>query len=86
MLNLASVDCSKKQQSTLCTQDKFVEPNVYMAPEMLLDQIAHFFDHYKDLETGKWVRIDGWEDADEARTEILDSIARFERAPEKPNF
>ena len=55
-------------------------------PEMLLDQIAHFFDHYKDLETGKWVRIEGWEGVDEARAEILDAIARFERAPEKPNF
>jgi inorganic pyrophosphatase len=53
---------------------------------MLLDQIAHFFDHYKDLETGKWVRIDGWEGADAARAEILDAVSRFERAPEKPNF
>jgi inorganic pyrophosphatase len=55
-------------------------------PDMLLDQIAHFFDHYKDLESGKWVRIEGWEGADEARAEIQDAIARFERAPEKPNF
>ena len=29
--------------------------------EILLDQIVHFFDHYKDLETGKWVDINGWE-------------------------
>jgi inorganic pyrophosphatase len=49
-------------------------------------QISHFFDHYKDLETGKWVDITGWEDADSARREILDSIARFEALPEKPNF
>jgi inorganic pyrophosphatase len=55
-------------------------------PEMLLDQIAHFFDHYKDLESGKWVRIEGWEGVDEARAEILDAISRFEQAPEKPNF
>jgi inorganic pyrophosphatase len=31
-------------------------------PQQLLDQIAHFFDHYKDLEANKWVTIEGWED------------------------
>ncbi len=34
---------------------------------LLRMQISHFFDHYKDLETGKWVDITGWEDADFAR-------------------
>ena len=46
-------------------------------PKALLDSIAHFFDHYKDLEPGKWVKIDGWVDAAEARQEILDSIERY---------
>jgi len=46
-------------------------------PKSLLDSIAHFFDHYKDLEPGKWVKIDGWVDAEEAKQEILDSIARY---------
>ena len=46
-------------------------------PKSLLDSIAHFFDHYKDLEPGKWVKIDGWVDTDEAKQEILDSIARY---------
>lgn len=55
-------------------------------PEMLLDQISHFFDHYKDLERGKWVNIDGWRGAEEARKEILDAIERFNNSPEKPNF
>jgi inorganic pyrophosphatase len=32
-------------------------------PQLLLDQIAHFFEHYKDLEEGKWVRVEGWADA-----------------------
>lgn len=45
-------------------------------PEFLLNQIAHFFEHYKDLETGKWVKIDGWHGPDEAKQEILDSAAR----------
>ena len=35
-------------------------------PKILLDRIAHFFDHYKDLEEGKWVKIDRWGSAEEA--------------------
>jgi inorganic pyrophosphatase len=54
--------------------------------ELLLMQIVHFFDHYKDLERNKWVRVDGWEDAASARQEILDSVERFQNAPQKPNF
>lgn len=46
-------------------------------PKFLLDQIAHFFEHYKDLEPNKWVKISGWGDAKMAKQEILDSIARF---------
>ena len=52
--------------------------SVYDLPRSLLDSIAHFFDHYKDLESGKWVEIDGWVDTDEAKREILDSIERFD--------
>ena len=55
-------------------------------PKQLLDQIAHFFDHYKDLENNKWVNIDGWVDREAACQEILDSIERFKAAPVKPNF
>jgi inorganic pyrophosphatase len=55
-------------------------------PKQLLDQIAHFFDHYKDLENNKWVNIDGWVDREAACQEILDSIERFKTAPVKPNF
>ena len=47
-------------------------------PKALLDSISHFFDHYKDLEPGKWVKIDGWVDAEEAKREILESIARYQ--------
>ena len=46
-------------------------------PRSLLDSISHFFDHYKDLELGKWVKIEGWVDADEAKVEILESVERF---------
>jgi len=55
-------------------------------PPITLEQIAHFFEHYKDLEKGKWVKIDGWGGPDEARAEIMDSVKRFENSPEKPNF
>ena len=55
-------------------------------PETLLNQIAHFFEHYKDLEEGKWVKVEGWLDAQAARKEILDSIERYQNAPEKPCF
>lgn len=47
-------------------------------PELLINQIQHFFEHYKELEKGKWVKVDGWEDADAAKQEILDSIKRYE--------
>lgn len=46
-------------------------------PQPLLLSLEHFFKHYKDLEEGKWVKIDGWVDADEARKEILASVERF---------
>jgi inorganic pyrophosphatase len=55
-------------------------------PRVLLDQIAHFFEHYKDLDEGKWVRVDGWGGVDEAKQEILDSVRMYQDAPEKPNF
>lgn len=51
-----------------------------------LDRIGHFFEHYKDLEKDKWVKLDGWGGAKEAKRIILESVTRFEDAPEKPNF
>jgi len=45
-------------------------------PEILRDQIAHFFEHYKDLEKGKWVRISGWEEPAAAARLIEEAIAR----------
>jgi inorganic pyrophosphatase len=45
-------------------------------PPILRDQIAHFFQHYKDLEKGKWTAIDNWIDAAGAETLIMEAIAR----------
>jgi inorganic pyrophosphatase len=44
-------------------------------PEMLLSRIAHFYEHYKDLELNKWVKIDRWGDEAEARDLILKAVA-----------
>ena len=45
-------------------------------PEITLKQIEHFFEHYKDLEPGKWVKIFGWGDSKEAGELILEAIER----------
>jgi inorganic pyrophosphatase len=55
-------------------------------PAIQLDQIAHFFAHYKDLEPGKWVRIAGFVGPDEAKDEIVESVRRYAGADPKPSF
>ena len=49
-------------------------------PETRLAAITHFFQHYKDLERGKWVKVRGWVGAAAAKREILEGIARFRKA------
>lgn len=49
-------------------------------PALLKAQIQHFFENYKALEAGKWVKVDGWEGVEAARAEIITS---FERAQQK---
>lgn len=55
-------------------------------PQHWRDRIAHFFEHYKDLEKGKWVKIQGWGNAASAKAEIQACITRYMQAPEKPHF
>ncbi|NRG17136.1 inorganic diphosphatase [Rhizobiales bacterium] len=45
-------------------------------PKITLDQVQHFFEHYKDLEAGKWVKIVGWGGPDDAKRIIMESIER----------
>ncbi len=52
-------------------------------PKLLVQQIVHFFEHYKDLEKGKWVKVEGWGSADEAREEIVKAIANFKHEEEE---
>ena len=49
-------------------------------PEITRQQVQHFFEHYKDLEPGKWVKIEGWHDSKYAKKMIVDAIARAKAA------
>ena len=49
-------------------------------PDITIMQIQHFFEHYKDLEPGKWVKVLGWGDAAAAKALILESIERAKNA------
>lgn len=51
-----------------------------------LERIGHFFEHYKDLEKGKWVKLDGWGGVAEAKAILLDAMRRYEDSTDKPNF
>ena len=50
-------------------------------PRITLEQVQHFFEHYKDLEPGKWVKMGGWGDAEEARQLIREAMARAAQQP-----
>ena len=49
-------------------------------PDITLKQIEHFFEHYKDLEPNKWVRVTGWGDAAKAKSMVMESIERAKKA------
>ncbi len=46
-------------------------------PRQLTESIQHFFEHYKDLESGKWVEVEGWVGPKEAKIEIVASVDRY---------
>ena len=48
-------------------------------PQQLRDQIQHFFENYKTLEPGKWVKVQGWDNADAARKAVADSVANYQK-------
>jgi inorganic pyrophosphatase len=50
-------------------------------PEITIQQVQHFFEHYKDLEKSKWVKGIGWGDAEEARSLIVTAMERFANQP-----
>jgi inorganic pyrophosphatase len=49
-------------------------------PEITLKQMQHFFEHYKDLEPGKWVRVSTWTAAEEAKREVMKGVERYQAA------
>ncbi len=48
-------------------------------PPLLIQQMEHFFENYKDLEAGKWVKVDGWAGRDAARQAVTDSIKAYDK-------
>ncbi len=54
--------------------------DVSKLPEALRRKIEHFFEHYKELEPGKWVRVEGWRGAEEARKRVKEAVERYEGA------
>ena len=54
--------------------------DVHELPELLKAQIRHFFERYKELEAGKWVKVEGWGDKAEAIAEIEASLVRYEES------
>ena len=48
-------------------------------PSIVLQQIEHFFTHYKDLEAEKWVRIGKWGDAEDAKRVVVECIERYKK-------
>lgn len=48
-------------------------------PEIFIAQIKHFFEHYKDLDEGKWVKVKGWENVDRAKKIIESSVVRAKK-------
>ncbi len=69
----------------LCSIYKDVKSPEDVSP-LLLAQISHFFEHYKDLEPNKWVKVEGWVGAEEAKEEIMAGVDRYKNADEKPMF
>src|SRR4051795_12536657 len=55
-------------------------------PEITRQQIEHFFEHYKDLEMKKWVKVTGWYGPDDAKQEIVNGVAAYKKAASKPGF
>ena len=55
--------------------------NLSDMPDITLQQIEHFFEHYKDLEPGKWVKIGDWHDAKDAKRLIVEAIERASAEP-----
>lgn len=62
----------------ICMQYRHIQSLDDIEP-IILDGIKHFFEHYKQLEPNKWVKVNGWEDKASAEREIVDSVKRYKK-------
>ena len=69
----------------VCGLDTHLQSYADISP-WRLNIISHFFEHYKDLDKGKWVKIDGWQGLEEARQEIISGVERYNSSEDKPAF
>ena len=83
---LGTEDESGLDAKILCVPTDKISTDYYKAmrdlddvDERLRNKIAHFFEHYKDEEKGKWVKITGWEGAEKAKAEINKSIEAYNK-------
>jgi inorganic pyrophosphatase len=65
--------------SKLCKDYDNVQSYLDLSPS-LIKSIEHFFEHYKDLEPEKWVKVEGWADVEAAKAEIMASAERLAQA------
>lgn len=83
---LLMVDESGEDEKILCLPTEKADRLYYgidsyrNLPAIELDKIKHFFERYKDLDEGKWVKVEKWQDEKEAMKIIQDSIARFKNS------
>lgn len=80
---LLTLDEKGNDEKILAVPDDKIDPqfkgvnSIDDLPKIILDKIRHFFENYKGLEEGKWVKVSGWKDADTAKKIILDSIIKY---------
>ena len=53
--------------------------DIISVPQYIQDQIKHFFEHYKELEKGKYVKVKGWENKESAKKKIAEAMARYKK-------
>jgi inorganic pyrophosphatase len=61
-------------------------PQIRLYQDWLSQNRGIAFEHYKDLEPGKWVKVDGWYGPEEAGKEIMSGVETYKNAASKPNF
>jgi inorganic pyrophosphatase len=53
--------------------------DISSVPQHIQDQVRHFFEHYKELEKGKYVKVKGWENKESAKRKINEALERYKK-------